>query len=61
MRVQHGKARPEFRYAHPGYLLIRLLAGALFRDVGGLRSEFELMERKRQIGDKLRAIRPRAA
>jgi antitoxin HigA-1 len=27
----------------------------------GLQADYELMERKRQIGDKLKAIRPRAA
>jgi addiction module HigA family antidote len=27
----------------------------------GLQTDYELMERKRQIGDKLKAIRPRAA
>ena len=27
----------------------------------GLQTEYELMERKRQIGDQLKAIRPRAA
>ena len=27
----------------------------------GLQSDYELMERKRQIGDQLRAIKPRAA
>jgi addiction module HigA family antidote len=27
----------------------------------GLQTEYELMERKREIGDQLRAIRPRAA
>ena len=27
----------------------------------GLQSDYELMERKRQIGDKLKAIKPRAA
>jgi antitoxin HigA-1 len=27
----------------------------------GLQTDYELMERKRQIGDELKAIRPRAA
>ena len=27
----------------------------------GLRTDYELMQRRRQIGDKLKAIRPRAA
>jgi antitoxin HigA-1 len=27
----------------------------------GLQTDFELMERKRELGDKLKAIRPRAA
>jgi hypothetical protein len=27
----------------------------------GLQSDYELMERRRKIGDKLKAIRPRAA